>query len=431
MDIKQHIAQNPMSRFQWLVVGIAVVLNILDGFDVLAVAFTAKSIKTELGLDNAQIGTLISAGLIGMTVGALILGPAADKFGRRPILMFSTALAALGMLLTYFAHSTETIAASRFITGLGVGGILPCTNVLVSEYSNKKWRGLAIAIYASGFGVGAMLGGISAVALQDSFGWRAVFMTGAVLTGLALLALFALLPESVDFLANKRPQNWQDKLKNIAAKIGLPENFTLPQPPQAGAKAPIMRLFERDNIRTTLLIWLAFIGVTASFYFISSWTPALLEEAGMAKAKSQTVGMAISIGGTFGSLAFGLFASRFNIQKTLIAFTVFSAVAVCIFVLAGGNLTLGLILAVALGFLVNGCIAGLYALNPTLYAAEYRSTGVGTAIGMGRIGSIVSPPLVGILLDAGYQKNQLYFGAAVVMLVATAALVLLKPKQHV
>lgn len=431
MDIKQHIAHNPMSRYQWLVVGIAVVLNILDGFDVLAVAFTAKSIKTELGLDNAQIGTLISAGLIGMTIGALTLGPAADRFGRRPLLIGSTALAALGMLLTYFAHSTEAIAFSRLVTGIGVGGILPCTNVLVSEYASKKWRGLAIAVYASGFGVGALLGGISAVALQDAYGWRAVFLTGAVLTGLAFASLFVLLPESVDYLANKRPQGYLDKLKTIAAKIGLPDNWTLPEQAAAAAKAPFMRLFERDNIRTTLLIWVAFIAVTASFYFISSWTPALLEEAGMAKTKSQTVGMAISIGGTFGSLVFGLFASRFHIQKTLIVFTVLSAVAVTVFVLFGSNLTLGLVLAVALGFLVNGCIAGLYALNPTLYAAEYRSTGVGTALGMGRIGSIVSPMLVGILLDAGYQKNQLYFGAAVVMLVATVALLLLKPKPHV
>ena len=221
MDLKHAINTHQMSYFQWLVVGLAVMLNMLDGFDVLAVAFTAKSIKSELTLSGAQIGSLISAGLLGMTAGSLLLGPFADKFGRRPILIISTALSALGMLMTYFATSLELIAFSRVVTGLGVGGILPCTNVIVSEYANKKWRGLAIAIYASGFGVGAMLGGMAAVSLQTQYGWRAVFLTGAMMTAFALVALLAWLPESVDYLSNKRPQNARLRLNQIAQKMGL------------------------------------------------------------------------------------------------------------------------------------------------------------------------------------------------------------------
>ncbi|ULJ69191.1 MFS transporter [Wielerella bovis] len=430
MDIKQQINHNPMSATQWLVVALAVLLNMLDGFDVLAVAFTAKSIRSELGLSAAQIGSLISAGLIGMTIGSLTLGPLADKLGRRPLLLISTAVSALGMALTYFAHSVEMIAFSRVLTGIGVGGILPCTNVIVSEYANKKWRGLAIAIYASGFGIGAMLGGISTVALQTEYGWRAVFLLGAVMTAIAWVILYVLLPESVDYLLNKRPANAKERLDKILAKIGITGAWEFPvQAASAVKKVSFLRLFEKENIRMTLLIWLAFVTVMASYYFISSWTPALLEEAGMPKTKSQTVGMAISIGGAIGSLVFGFLVSRWDARKVLLAFTVSAAVAVCVFVPAtSAALSLSLVLAVLLGALANGCIAGLYTINPTLYAADFRSTGVSMAIGVGRIGSMISPILVGFLLDDGWQKNQLYFGAAVVLLVATVALALLKPK---
>lgn len=418
-----------MGAYQWLVVGLTVLLNMLDGFDVLALAFTAKSIKTELGLSDLQIGTLLSAGLIGMMLGALLLAPLADKFGRRPLLLAATALSALGMGMTYFSHSQESIWLWRLVTGIGVGGILTCTNVIASEYANRRWRHLAIAIYASGFGVGAMLGGMSAVFLQDGYGWRSVFMTGALLTVAALAVLYVWLPESVDFLMHQRTPEAKARLQAVANRIGKPGDWDLPAEVRARPRVSVLRLFERDYIRNTLLIWVAFIAVTASYYFVSSWTPSLLETAGMKKTESQAVGMAISLGGTFGSLLFGFLASRWAVRKMLMAFTVFSAVAVVVFVFSH-TLALALVMAVVVGSLMNGCITGLYTINPSLYAADFRSTGVGTAIGVGRIGAIVSPMLGGRLLDGGWQKDDLYLGIAVVILAATAALALLRPREQ-
>ena len=126
-------------------------------------------------------------------------------------------------------------------------------------------------------------------------------------------------------------------------------------------------------------------------------------------------------------MIFGFLVSRWDTRKVLSAFTVLSAVAVCVFVVAtSATLALALVLAVLLGALANGCIAGLYTVNPTLYDADFRSTGVSMAIGVGRIGSMVSPWMVGVLLDDGWQKNQLYYGAAVIFLLATVALANLK-----
>lgn len=138
MDIRDQIAHNKMTSFQWLVVGLTVLLNLLDGFDLMALAFTAKSIREELNLDGATIGTLMSAGLFGMAIGSLFLSPLADKFGRRPLLLIGTGLATLGMLLTYIASSAFEIGLYRIITGLGVASILTGTNVLVSEYASQN-----------------------------------------------------------------------------------------------------------------------------------------------------------------------------------------------------------------------------------------------------------------------------------------------------
>ncbi|MDY3331795.1 MAG: MFS transporter, partial [Pelistega sp.] len=355
MDLRLKIADSPMSGYQWLVVSLAVLLNILDGFDVLTIAFTAKSISSELGLQPAHIGTLMSAGFIGMALGSFFLAPFADKFGRRPLLILSTALAALGMLMTYFCSGLESIAFWRVVTGLGVGGILPCTNVIVSEYSNKKWRGLAIAIYAAGFGIGATLGGMSAILLQEAYGWRSVFLTGAVLTGLAFIAIVAFLPESVDYLITKRPKQALAKLHAIALKINKPGEWSLVEQASSQQKASVLRLFEKNNLKTTLLIWLSFIGVMSSFYFVSSWTPALLESTGMSKTHSQSVGMAISLGGTIGSLIFGFLVSKWSAKSTLIAFTLLSALAVILFV-KSSVLAVAIGLAIVVGALMNGCI---------------------------------------------------------------------------
>ena len=431
MDLRLKIAGSPMSGYQWLIVILCFLLNLLDGFDVLALAFTAASIREEFGLSGAQIGTLMSAGLFGMSAGSLLLAPQADRFGRRPLLIVSTALSALGMAMSALSHDMLSLGIWRVVTGLGVGGILACTNVITSEYSSAKWRGLAISIYAAGFGIGAVLGGMSAVFLQEQYGWRAVFVTGAALTGLVGVALLVWLPESVDFLMSKRPAGAKARLNKIAAKIGKPGDWDVPDTVAAKQKAPVLQLFTEKYRRSTLLIWAAFICIMFGFYFVSSWTPALLEQAGMSKAQSQTVGMMLALGGTVGSQIFGALASRFPARSVLVFFCAASALAVWLFVGSSGALTLAIALGVLVGGLMNGCITGLYTINPTLFDADVRSTGVGAGIGIGRLGAIASPLIAGVLLDGGWSGAQLYVGAAFVVLLAAVAVFALGGKTRV
>lgn len=430
MNLREKIDQSPMGVYQWAIVLMAAVMNFLDGFDVLAIAFTATNISKDFGLSKTEFGMLVSAGLIGMVIGSMVLAPLADKFGRRPILLLSVAFSAIGLAVSGFSTSPEILAFSRMLTGLGVGGILVGTNVITSEYSSKKWRSFAISVYAAGFGIGAMIGGIIAKSLQAAYTWHAVYFAGAIMTAAVFVVLWIWLPESIDYLNSKQPQNAKARLNKIAHKLGFAGEWELtPKAEKAAVKLPVAELFGKKYLRSTLLLWLSFFAIMFCFYFISSWTPALLKEAGMTVEESINVGMMISLGGAAGSLVYGLIASRWSACSVLMLFTVASSIAIVVFILSSQNLAIAMVLGVVVGALINGCISGLYTINPATYDADIRNTGVGWAIGAGRAGSVLAPTVAGMLLDSGWEKQTLYIAVAGVMLIATVALAF--KKSHV
>ena len=432
LSLRAKIEQSPMGAYQWMIVAMAAIMNLLDGFDVLALAFTATAIQNEFGLTRIELGYLLSAGLFGMAAGSLFLAPLADKIGRRPLLLMAVLLSTIGMLGSAFISQYQWLGFWRVITGFGVGGILVGTNVITSEYSSRKWRSFAISVYAAGFGVGAVLGGMFAVMLQGEYGWRSVFLAGAILTGLFLVVLFIWLPESIDFLTTKQPKNAEVRLNLIAKKIGLAGDWKLPaKTEKVKTKLPISQLFSEKYLHSTLLIWTAFFAIMFSFYFISSWTPALLKEAGMTTEQSVSVGMMISLGGTCGALIYGLLASRWTARGVLILFTVLSSAATIIFILSSSVLWIAMVFGILVGVLMNGCISGLYTLNPLTYDADIRSTGVGWSIGIGRIGAILAPTIAGQLLDMGWDKQSLYIGVGFIMLISTVAIFFLKSRVEI
>lgn len=423
-----------MRTAQWLIVALATALNALDGFDVLAMAFTSARVSKDFGLTGGELGILLSAGLVGMAIGSLVLGPFADRVGRRPVLILSVALSAVGMLLSATAGAALQLGLWRVVTGLGVGGILVCTNVLVSEFSSKRLRGLAISIYTAGYGVGATVGGSAAVWLQASFGWHAVFVGGAAATAVLLLAVLVLAPESIDFLATRRPRGHEAKLDRLARRLRLDgavrdtigTGATTPSPGTAGPAGPatgttVRQLFAPANVRATILVWAAFFVVMFGFYFVNSWTPKLLVTAGMTESQGVIGGLMLTLGGTVGSIAFGAFAAKWHRRTVMLWFTVLAAIATAVFISTAGVLALAFVVGVLLGALINGCIAGLYVITPSAYAASLRSTGVGWAIGVGRIGAIIAPLVTGALLDTGWTPNGLYLAVGAVILIGAVA----------
>ncbi|MGO1411234.1 MAG: MFS transporter, partial [Microbacterium sp.] len=194
-----------MSVYQWAIVACAVLLNANDGFDVAAMSFVSLNVETEFGLSGSVLGTVISATLVGMAIGAVVIGRLADVLGRRWTVVGSAALSTIGMFLAASSQDVVQLGVWRVLTGLGVGGILASITVITSEYSSARWRGLAIGVYSAGYGIGAFLGGLAANGLQAEFGWRSVFFVGASVSVLIVIALALITPESVQFLVTRRP----------------------------------------------------------------------------------------------------------------------------------------------------------------------------------------------------------------------------------
>lgn len=424
--LRDAVDERPMTNFQWSAIAVCMVLNMIDGFDVLVMAFTASSVSAEWSLNGASLGVLLSAGLIGMAGGSLFIAPWADKFGRRPLILACLALSGVGMVASALAHSHGQLAGLRFVTGLGVGGILACSNVIASEYASRRWRSLAVTLQATGYALGATIGGTIAIWLLSYGGWRAVFLFGGCATFVVMLLAFWRLPESLDFLLARQPADALARLNVLVRRLGLPRLDALPAPAAArGARSHrVLQLLSPGLRRPTLLVWLSFFLIMFGFYFVMSWTPRLLTASGMTTAQGVTGGVLLSLGGTVGTALLGLLAAKFRVNRVLAVFMLTSAVLLGFVVSYPGSAAVSFALVFLIGVFVNGCVAGLYAIAPLVYDASVRVTGMGWGIGVGRIGAIVSPLVAGTLIDAQWRPTQLYVGYGLVF-AAAAAVVLL------
>ena len=425
-DLRQLVAAGRMAPFQWVVIAVCVLVNTLDGFDIQVMAFTSNAVTKEWGLSGSQLGLLLSAGFVGMAAGSLIIAPFADRVGRRPIVLGCLVLAAVGMTLSSLSQSAVQLGLLRVLTGLGIGGILASNTVIAGEYASRKWHGMAISLTATGYSVGAIVGGILSVTLQGSFGWRSVFLFGGIATVAVLLLAVALLPESLDHLLTRQPANALARVNRLAGRMGRPNLAELPAPPPRTAKgvaSGLAKLLGPQLRRSTLILWTAFFLVLAGFYFVTSWTPRLLVEAGLTASTGISGGVLINIGGLFGSVALGAFTARFPMRKVVSVYLLTSAVMLALFIAATAALPLALCVAVLIGLFLIGCVAGLYALVSAVYDADVRSTAMGTAVGIGRVGAIIAPIAAGALLDGGWTPTGLYIAIAVAF--AATAVVLL------
>jgi benzoate transport len=430
-DLQRRLAQGPITGFQLTVIALCVGLNMLDGFDVLAMSFAATGVKADWHLLDGQLGALLSAGLVGMGLGSLTLGPCADRWGRRIIVLLSVALAGLGMLGSALARDYAELLVLRVLTGIGIGGTIASVAVIVSEYAPDKLRGTALAIYATGYSIGATIGGALAAYAIPRYGWRAAFVIGGTLSLLMLPLAWRKLPESLDFLLTRRPASGLRRVNAVLQGMGQPsltvlEPVTVSNPSGQGSVGAQLRLLMNPS---TLLVWIVFLCTMAGFYFILSWTPRLLNAAGLSAGQGMTGGVLLNLGGIAGCGLFALAAARADTHRLLLGALIGSALLIVVFGLVMSRLDIALWTALLLGIIANAAMAGLYAVGPPLYPTAVRTTGMGWAIGIGRFGAILAPLASGALLDRGWLPAQLYFFFSAPFVVAAVAVFLIGPAR--
>jgi benzoate transport len=399
-DPREIIDQSTMTTAQIVVVALTVLLNAMDGFDVLSIAFASPGIAAEWGIDRAELGIVLSMELIGMAFGSIFLGGVADKIGRRPTLIGCLIVMAAGMLGATTASSPVILSAWRIFTGLGIGGMLSATNAVVAEFSSKKARAMCISIMVIGYPLGAGFGGLYASSLIEPYGWRAVFYLGATATGLLLPLLFFTVPESVHWLTRKQPEGALGLVNNSLSKLGLPTVSTLPVITTAEQKKSVGDIFSPALIATTITVTAVYFLHILTFYFLVKWTPQILTMMSFPPSGAGRVLALANLGGAAGGAVFGVLTARFGLKPLTVVILLLNAAAVATFGRSPADLTTLTWLAIIVGFCGNAAISGLYSIVAYAFPTHVKATGTGFVVGVGRGGAVLSPILAGYLLEA-------------------------------
>jgi benzoate transport len=423
-DPRDILARSAMGRMQLAAVAMCIGLYALDGFDVLAISFASPGIAAEWGIDRAALGIVLSMELVGMSIGSVAIGGLADRIGRRPTILASLIVTALGMFLAATPQGLAQLSGYRFLTGLGIGGMLASTSAMVAEYANAKRRSLAVTLMAAGYPVGAIVGGSIASILLAYYDWRAVFAFGGVATAACLPLAWILLPESIEYLVQRRPQDALEQINATLRRMGHASAAALP--PVAKPRAGIVRLFAPDLARTSILLTLAYFTHIMTFYFILKWIPKIVVDMGFAASAAGGVLVWANVGGASGSIVLGLLTQRFGVRPLVVISLVLGTAMVILFGQGQADLgQLSLVSAIA-GFCTNAGVVGLYALFAERFPTEVRAGGTGFVIGVGRGGAVLGPIVAGILFEAGQPLAVVAIIMGSGSLVAALALLFLK-----
>jgi benzoate transport len=415
---------------QVLAVGLSVLLTALDGFDVLAISFASPGIAKEWGIDRASLGIVLSMEVVGMALGSFALGNVADRIGRRPTVLGCLVVMTIGMFLATTARGVEQMSLFRFMTGLGIGGMLAANNAIAAEFASHRRRNMAVTLMAAGYPLGAIFGGTVATQLLADGDWRSVFTFGGFVTGACIPLVLWLLPESVSYLVERRPSNALARVNDTLRRLGHRTVNGLPPLP-TGAKPgnPLVELFSPHLARTTVLLTAAYFAHIMTFYFMLKWIPKIVVDMGFEPSSAGGVLVWANVGGASGALIFSMLTQRLGLRRLVIGTLLLTTAMVAFFGRSRSDLTQLAMLAAGAGFFCNAGIVGLYAMFAQSFPTQIRASGTGFVIGVGRAGAALGPIAAGFLFVAGSTLPVVATIMALGSLVGAAAIFLLRYEE--
>jgi benzoate transport len=399
-DLRARIDAHRITPLQYAVIALCFLLNVMDGMDVLVIAFAAPALAAEWSIGPESLGIVFGMGTFGMVAGAMLLAPLADRLGRRTLILLSVAAVGSSVALTALAGNIQQLLVLRFISGLGIGVLLASSATLAAEYAPDRKRNFVVGFVLAGYTIGAFGSGIIAAQIIPAYGWQMMFVIAGVASLVTLPFLVWLLPESLDFLARVQPHNALAKINRILQRMAMPALTELPALARVEKAANVPALLRRERRPATLMLWSAFFMSFAALYFLLSWIPKLASATGIALELAIYAGAVFNLGAFFGICLQGWLSLTFGLQRTIAVFMFAAALFMLLFGYVAES-WLVLLMFGLIGFTVQGGFVGLYAVAARLYPAELRNTGIGWAIGLGRFGAVVGPIAGGYLIAAG------------------------------
>ena len=393
-----------LGRFEVTVIAACAAAIFFDGFDAQAIGYVGPSLIQAFRIAPSALGPVFSAGLVGIMLGALLIAPLADRVGRRPVILASIAMFAAFTLATAWAGSITVLLWLRLLTGLGLGGCMPNAIALTTEYSPARLRGFLVTLMFNGFTLGSLLGGVLAHQLIPVFGWRAVFVAGGALPLLLLPVLLFTLPESQRFLRGQ----------------------------EAAVKRSVGELFKDGRGRATAVLWIVFFMSLLDVYLLVSWLPTALNQAGVPAQTAILLGSLLQVGALVGTLLCGAGLDRFGGNAVLVPAYLLAALSIAaIGVFSAASLAMTTFAVFKAGASIIGGQTAANALAAGSYPTKIRSTGVGWALGIGRIGSIIGPLVAAALLSMQVSVKGIFLISAIPALVAAGAIACFGPWRNI
>ena len=427
VDVADWIDHRPLSRLQIVVFVLCFAMSALDGFDAQIIGFVAPAVVKAFGAQKHEMGSVFASGLFGLLLGCLFIAPLADWIGRKRVLIGSAFAFGAMSLLTTRAQSIDALLWLRFATGVGLGGAMANGIALTAEYLPARRRAALTMAMFVGFPSGATIGGLLAAPLIPAYGWQVVFLIGGILPLVFAAVLAVALPESIRYLAVRTTNAGRIRriLQRIDPTVDFPPDVRFVIGEQRAAGLTATQLFREGRTVGTLLLWVVFFMSLLDIFFISSWLPTVLSDANFSIEAAVVATAVVQGGGVIGSLVIGPLVDRYGFRPIIPPLYLIATVSIA-FLGRGGE---SMVVVMAAAFLSGvGVVGGQTASNvmtAMFYPTAIRATGVGWALGIGRIGSIVGPVIGGILIQRHWGNDSLFLAAAVPAFVAFLATVVL------
>lgn len=421
IDLRAVAEEAPLGRFHSVILFWCAFVIIVDGYDLAIAGIALPSIMKDMGVTAGSAGIMVSSALFGMMFGSILIGTIADHIGRRKsfaacVVLFSVFTASAGFTTDPFWFSV-----TRFMAGVGIGGVTPAVAAHMTEYSPRRMRSTLVTIMFSGFSVGGMVAALIGKGLLEHYGWQSIFLAAAVPL-LMVPVMLRWLPESMPFLLKKGDT---EAIRKIVSRLRpdyasqSDDQFVLPSG-EVGGAAPLSALFKDGRAVSTAMFWTSFFMCLFMVYGLSSWLAKLMASAGYSLGSALTFVLVLNAGAMIGAIAGGWLADRFNIKLVLMSMYMLAAVSIATLGYMPSSGLIYLLVAIAGGCTIGTQIVG-YAYAGQYYPMSVRATGIGWASGIGRSGAILAPIFIGIIVGLALPLHHNFIAMAIPAVIATFA----------